>query len=162
MDKEKKSEIHITNNFNAPIGQHIDHVDTINFRMDGDGNFHFGMVENVKEGKQKANSSLPQELKSEEAISIFNKGIEKGLIISQGDTLKWTGNKRLLAYFAEKMCQHFNLSNKQDKDGNDTVSWKPFEQLFDIKNLKSAKQAFMQLNTRFEPEGFESVDSLFD
>ena len=52
MDKEKKSEIHITNNFNAPIGQHIDHVDTINFRMDGDGNFHFGMVENVQGGKQ--------------------------------------------------------------------------------------------------------------
>lgn len=54
MEKEKngKSEIHITNNFNAPIGQHIDHVDTINFRMDGDGNFHFGMVEEVKEDKR--------------------------------------------------------------------------------------------------------------
>lgn len=47
MDKEKKSEIHITNNFNAPIGQHIDHVDTINFKMDGDGTFHFGMIENM-------------------------------------------------------------------------------------------------------------------
>lgn len=44
-EKERKSEINITNNFNAPIGQHIDHVDTINFRMDGDGAFHFGMVE---------------------------------------------------------------------------------------------------------------------
>lgn len=55
MDKDKKSKIHITNNFNAPIGQHIDHVDTINFRMDGEGNFHFGMVENanaVKENKE--------------------------------------------------------------------------------------------------------------
>ncbi|MBO4463756.1 MAG: hypothetical protein J5797_06125 [Prevotella sp.] len=47
MGKDHKSEIHITNNFNAPIGQHIDHVDTINFRMDHDGNFHFGMVEQV-------------------------------------------------------------------------------------------------------------------
>jgi len=44
-DKDHKGDIHITNNFNAPIGQHIDHVDTINFRMDGDGTFHFGMVE---------------------------------------------------------------------------------------------------------------------
>lgn len=52
MEKDKRSEIHITNNFNAPIGQHIDHVDTINFHMDGEGNFHFGMVENVKEEKQ--------------------------------------------------------------------------------------------------------------
>ena len=47
MEQEKKSEINITNNFNAPIGQHIDHVDTINFRMDGEGNFHFEMVENA-------------------------------------------------------------------------------------------------------------------
>ena len=44
-DKDRKGDISITNNFNAPIGQHIDHVDTINFRMDGDGTFHFGMVE---------------------------------------------------------------------------------------------------------------------
>ena len=29
MEKDKKSEIHITNNFNAPIGQHIDHVGSI-------------------------------------------------------------------------------------------------------------------------------------
>ena len=49
MEKEKKSEIHITNNFNAPIGQHIDHVDTINFRMDGDGTFHFGKVDNMND-----------------------------------------------------------------------------------------------------------------
>lgn len=46
MAKEKKSEIHITNNFNAPIGQHIDHVDTINFRMDGEGGIHFGEASN--------------------------------------------------------------------------------------------------------------------
>ena len=43
------SDINITNNFNAPIGQHIDHVDTVNFKMDGDGQFHFGMVEEVND-----------------------------------------------------------------------------------------------------------------
>ena len=43
------SDINITNNFNAPIGQHIDHVDTVNFKMDGDGQFHFGMVEKVND-----------------------------------------------------------------------------------------------------------------
>ena len=45
------SDINITNNFNAPIGQHIDHVDTINFKMDGDGQFHFGMVEKVNQNE---------------------------------------------------------------------------------------------------------------
>ena len=47
MEKEKKSEIHITNNFYTPIGQHINHVDTINFCMEGDGTFHFDMVEHA-------------------------------------------------------------------------------------------------------------------
>ena len=42
-----KPQVNITNNFNAPIGQHIDHVDTINFRMDGDGTFHFNQVDNM-------------------------------------------------------------------------------------------------------------------
>ena len=63
MDKDKRSEIHITNNFNAPIGQHIDHVDTINFRMDGEGNFHFGMVEETNsvtasEGKPRRDEEM--------------------------------------------------------------------------------------------------------
>lgn len=45
------SDINITNNFNAPIGQHIDHVDTVNLQMDGDGQFHFGMVEKVNQNQ---------------------------------------------------------------------------------------------------------------
>ena len=44
-------DINITNNFNAPIGQHIDHVDTIDFHMDGEGNFQFGMVEKVNQNE---------------------------------------------------------------------------------------------------------------
>lgn len=80
MDKDKKSEIHITNNFNAPIGQHIDHVDTINFRMDGEGRFEFGIVENVNKGtepsKEKPKEDLfhfvHPEIEGEEAWKIHN------------------------------------------------------------------------------------------
>lgn len=80
MEKDKKSEIHITNNFNAPIGQHIDHVDTINFRMDGEGKFEFGIVENVDKGtepsKEKPNEDLfhfvHPEIEDEEAWKIHN------------------------------------------------------------------------------------------
>ena len=61
MKNEKKREIHITNNFNAPIGQHIDHVDTINFRMDGDGQFHFGSVENVNSEERKTDMRQGEE-----------------------------------------------------------------------------------------------------
>lgn len=47
-----------TYNFNAPIGQFIDHVDTINFRMDGNGEFHFGKVDNVNNGGDADGESL--------------------------------------------------------------------------------------------------------
>ena len=49
MEKEK-TQVNITNNFNAPIGQHINHVDTINFRMDGDGTFHFDILPHCGNG----------------------------------------------------------------------------------------------------------------
>ncbi|MBR1521430.1 MAG: hypothetical protein IJ635_09360 [Bacteroidaceae bacterium] len=65
MDKDRKCEIHITNNFNAPIGQHIDHVDTIQFRMDGEGTFHFGMVGDVcveKEDEEKGTEEVVRRL----------------------------------------------------------------------------------------------------
>lgn len=54
---EAKTQVNITNNFNAPIGQHIDHVDNIYFSMDGDGTFHFGNVGAVK--------TKPQEFSAE-------------------------------------------------------------------------------------------------
>ena len=75
----KMADIHITNNFNAPIGQHIDHVDTINFRMDGDGTFHFGMVEEANapaETKGKRDKELfhfvHPELNDEEAWRVHD------------------------------------------------------------------------------------------
>ena len=58
MEGKNKSEIHITNNFNAPIGQHIDHVDTINFSMDKEGRFHFENVGQVN-GVPSGNGSSP-------------------------------------------------------------------------------------------------------
>ena len=66
MDKDRKCEIHITNNFNAPIGQHIDHVDTIQFRMDGEGTFHFGMVGDAC--VEKGEEAKGEEAKGTEAV----------------------------------------------------------------------------------------------
>ena len=78
-DKDRRGDINITNNFNAPIGQHIDHVDTINFRMDGEGTFHFGMVEEantVTEDRRERDEELfhfvHPELDDEEAWRIHN------------------------------------------------------------------------------------------
>ena len=52
------ADINITNNFNAPIGQHIDHVDTIDFHMDGEGNFQFGMVEKVNQNQNENQNQI--------------------------------------------------------------------------------------------------------
>ena len=73
------SDINITNNFNAPIGQHIDHVDTINLQMDGDGQFHFGMVEKTSYQNQNPNENdvelfhfIHPAMDEEEGIKIHN------------------------------------------------------------------------------------------
>ena len=68
---EKKSDIQITNNFNAPIGQHIDHVDVINFSMDGDGTFHFGNVEGVKMEDVRSKMEDVRSKKEEEELFHF-------------------------------------------------------------------------------------------
>jgi hypothetical protein len=78
MDKDRRSEIHITNNFNAPIGQHIDHVDTINFRMDGDGTFHFGMVDTARVEKEDAGGDgKPKEGEPKEPPAICLEAVKK-------------------------------------------------------------------------------------
>lgn len=66
------SDINITNNFNAPIGQHIDHVDTVNFKMDGDGQFHFGMVEKVNEAPSTCSGQDENDNQNENNDELFH------------------------------------------------------------------------------------------
>ena len=74
-DKDRGGDINITNNCNAPIGQHIDHVDTINFRMDGDGTFHFGMVE-----KTSVTEEVSEQLRSERAERLKERLTDAGML----------------------------------------------------------------------------------
>ena len=74
-DKDRGGDINITNNFNAPIGQHIDHVDTINFRMDGDGTFHFGMVEKASVAEE-----VSEQLRSERAERLKERLTDAGML----------------------------------------------------------------------------------
>lgn len=101
-----------------------------------------------------------QELATPEAKELINKAIAANLIEKTPDGLKWKGTKVLCAYFADRASHSLNLSNKMDKDGNITTSWKPFEALFGFDGLKDAKQNWMRLNTKFEPTGHEKVDAL--
>ena len=110
--------------------------------------------------KKELKEYLPEKLKSDEAVDIFQKAIDSQLIECTAEYLDWKDTKQLLAYFAEKMSNKFGLINKVDKNGNKTTAWKPFEKLFNETDLKGAKQNWMRLNTKFEPTGFEKVDSL--
>lgn len=101
---------------------------------------------------------IPKELDTPEAKVYLDKAIELNLI---DNGYKWRRNKQLLAYFAEQMSNRLNLSNKLDKDGKQTIAWKPFEILFGVTDLKGAKQNWMRINTKFEPTGFEEIDKIF-
>ena len=100
-------------------------------------------------------TQVPEVLDTPEIQEIFKKAISKGLMTER---YEWLKEKQLLAYFAEKISLKFSLSKMLDKDGKSTISWKPFERLFNESDLKGAKQNWMRLNTKFEPNGFEEVD----
>lgn len=104
---------------------------------------------------------LPKKLKADEAVEVFQNAIDAQLITNSPEGLKWNDTKQLLAYFATKVSDKFNLTTKLDKDGNKTTDWKTFETLFEQKGLKVAKQNWMRVKTKFEPTGFEKVDALF-
>lgn len=107
-------------------------------------------------------TALPKELDKDDFKDIIKRGIEIGLIEETPSGLKWNETKELLAYFAECISRRFGLSKKVDNKGNITISWKPFEALFGVKNLKEAKQNWMRQYTQFTPNRHENIDKLLD
>ncbi len=61
MDQQNEKPTRVYN-FNAQVGQFIEHVDTVNFSLDGDGKFHFSNVEQVN-GIPKSQAYVPVDLK---------------------------------------------------------------------------------------------------
>lgn len=120
-------DINITNIFNAPIGQHIDHVDTVNLQMDGDGQFHFGMVERVNdalndnEGRKTNNENLPEVLANSE---LWERVKDEGLVNENNMPTTSRPEAALLAYM---LAEKLGIGNK----------WKLFEKLWDRKNMRN-------------------------
>lgn len=118
-------------------------------------------LERMPERKSQDGLQASSPFHTEKAKVLITKVIEAGLAERTIDGLKWKETKQLLAYLAEKASAYLSLSSKHDKDGNLTTAWKPFENLFNMKGLKGAKQNWMRLNTKFEPTGYKKVDALF-
>ena len=115
-------DINITNIFNAPIGQHIDHVDTVNLQMDGDGQFHFGMVERVNENQnQNENENLPEVLANSE---LWERVKDEGLVDENNMPTTSRPEAALLAYM---LAEKLGIGNK----------WKLFEKLWNRKNMRN-------------------------
>jgi hypothetical protein len=108
---------------------------------------------------------VPQCLQTEEAKKILLEAVENGLILLSNNQYRWNYNKykgQLLAYFCEKSSFYLGLSKTVDKEGKQTVSWKPFETLFNTKNIKSYKNDHLKDNYMFRPKDYEQVDKLFN
>ena len=104
------SDINITNNFNAPIGQHIDHVDTINLQMDGDGQFHFGMVEKVNQNENE-NENNNQNASDVELFHFIHPSVNE-----QEEMIIHNEVKRLVTkQGVQEICQYLYKMSSQEK-----------------------------------------------
>ena len=110
------SDINITNNFNAPIGQHIDHVDTVNLQMDGDGQFHFGMVEKVNQNanenqNENQNINNNQNASDDELFHFIHPSVNE-----QEEMIIHNEVKRLVTkHGIQEICQYLYKMSSQEK-----------------------------------------------
>jgi len=102
---------------------------------------------------------LPTELDTNEARKLFQKAIEAGLMSKTTSGYEWNKSKALCAYFADRASENLGLSKRQ-YDGRAKISWKPFETLFNLTGLSTARNDYQKTGTL--PNGSENVDSLFD
>ena len=123
--EKKRGDINITNNYYAPIGQHIDHVDTVNFTMDGDGTFHFGQVEKMESGRWKMENvkcpEVPERLKAEEAKEVMEDLVNEGLLDDDWQPVGLSGSERGL--IAKAVCDNLKINEV----------WQVFGQLWNEK-----------------------------
>lgn len=104
--------------------------------------------------------TLPEELNTGKAITLLKKAVEIGLC---DNNYKWLKSKSLLAYFADKASAYLGLeagkyfNTDTDNDENKTF-WKPFETLFNRRNLSQSKRDYIRKGM---PRGHKDVDNLF-
>ena len=100
---------------------------------------------------QRLGNLLPDGLRTDEAVNVFNKAIGAGLMEVCGDEFKWKRSKALLAYF----LGHFLV--------NGVFLDKEFSTLFNESRLS---QAYYRLADNKhgggKPRGYEEIDRLFE
>ncbi len=100
--------------------------------------------------------TLPKELATDEAKEYLDKAIKGGFC---NENYNWLKSKSLLAYFCDRVAEKINLSNGV-YDNRNKVYWKPFEELFNVKNLTQRKKDYQRSGSL--PNGHENIDAMFD
>ena len=96
---------------------------------------------------EKQVNSLPEELTTDEAKVLFDRAIDLGFM---KEDYSFNGNKYQMAYFAEIASERLKLTHK----------WKPFEKLWQTKNLAQTKR---EVNERFgKVRRQDDIDKIFN
>ena len=105
------------NSFNAPVGQHNEHVDTVNFTMDKDGSFQIQHTRKVG-----GMPELPPELSTDKAMVLWQKAQDAGYV---DEHYQPKISRTQAALLADAMAHRLGIKEK----------WKVFETLWKRKNM---------------------------
>lgn len=119
---------------------------------------HIAQVKASMGTPQQKAPEFPDELNTAKARELINKAVEAGLASVNDGKYQWEESKTLLAYFAMKATAYLNLRT----NANAVASWKPFESLFQVKNLRQAKADYEKYHTEFTPTGSDRIDALLE
>jgi len=98
-----------TYNFFRPVGQYIEHVDTVNFSMDKDGTFHFQNVGQVNSTTPQQESQTP--LEEEELCHFIHPSVDPQHERQIHDEIK-----RLVARQGiQEICMYLQQLNEDNK-----------------------------------------------
>lgn len=118
-------------------------------------------------GKSLTLKQLPTELDNDNFKAILSRALEKKIVDDKGNGhYEWKRSLYLLAYFAIRVTKVLGI----DKRYNTVASWKPFEDLFEVKpgTLRGKPHDWENYNpgrndrTDFRPEGWEEIETLLN
>ena len=105
-----------------------------------------------------ATKTIPSILISEKASFYFHKAIKEGLM---NEKYEWIKGLQLLSCFAQKMSDSLNLGKGTNSNGTKRITWKPFEELFNIKPGKLRSNFNDIQKTGCYPSDIDIVNKIF-
>lgn len=168
--KEQSPEIPHNNEFDKRIEdierwvyRHEERLETLEYNTQESNN----LVHTIRNTFEKTDNAIHKIHKRDEAkvlltnndfLIIMQKAVEQGFCQPVGWQFKWQ-KKYEAAYFASNASQKLGLSERKDHDGDITISWKPFEALFNEEDLRLSYNDIQQCKVKVNRK--EEIDKLF-